>query len=529
MKRNHEEVAAPNNGVAELRPPGVPRKLGGGNPRRHRLLGLLAFGLCSLSARADWTPLVVHPVKDRATERMLHQAAGENDPVVQELSAEALALIAGRSLPVLLVPGLPATELARLAVALRQAAQAQRELILANLHAPAVVAREEAVRAAQRARLTQAVPALLPLLEDPDEGIRLATVEALQVLRPVPEEKAIFEGLVHRLDHELSFQVCQNAVRVLNRWHSPTAQAALLGFLAHGSVLVRLAAVPGLVEWNDPALAPQLDPLLADEDLSVAIATAQALEKLANPASRRPLRERLPAAPAAVQEKIIHALGELGATEVIKDLLPLVNREPDGVSAAAAQALGKLKAVQVIPLLRKPLETVTAGAAGTRREAIRALRVLGERETGGPIWRIVTQPVVPTPMGPVLDATDVREEGLRYLTATGDQRYVAALISVAGNAQTRLEMIILVACQTVVDLGGARQLPDLVGHLSGTPAAEIRPALCAILEANTGRHYEPLPDQSHRRYFVETLGPPPYPAIPKPPGVVAVVGVEKPE
>ena len=271
-----------------------------------------------------------------------------------------------------------------------------------------------------------------------------------------------------------------------------------------------------------------MNALLADEAPAVAMAAAQTLEKLANPASIEPLRERCPDAPPAVQEKIIHALGELGATEIVDDLLLLVGADPEGVSAVAAEALGKLKDRRAIPVLRSPLANVIAGAAGTRREAIRALRLLGDHDTGASIWRIVTQPVVPTPMGPVLDAQDVREEGLRYVAATGDYRYVAALVTVAGNVSTRLELIILRACQTVVDLGGARQSPELLAHLGGTPMAEVRPALCELLEANTGQHYEPLPDQSHRRYFVESLGPPPYPAIPKPPGVV-VATKAKPE
>ena len=273
---------------------------------------------------AAWLPLVVHPVKDSATERMLAQAAQEPDPVIQELSAEALAFIAGKQPVPLPALEAPPTEQARTAQALRQAADGDAEFILANLHAPAAVLREEAVQAAQRVRLTRAVPALVALLEDEEEGIRLATLAALLVLRPESEQNAILGAIAARMDHELSSQVCEAAGRVLLRWHSAAALPTVLQLLKHPRPLVRLAAVHAVADWNDPGLATELHPLLGDRDVAVGAATAQALEKLANNASRGPLRERLPQAPPLVQEKIAHALGELHATEAVDALMEQV-------------------------------------------------------------------------------------------------------------------------------------------------------------------------------------------------------------
>jgi hypothetical protein len=119
-----------------------------------------------------------------------------------------------------------------------------------------------------------------------------------------------------------------------------------------------------------------------------------------------------------------------------------------------------------------------------------------------------------------LDAQDVREEALRYMAGTGDARYAAALIKVAGDQEAMMEQLAVEAAHTLVALGEPAQLLEFLNQLPNSPPAKDRPPLCEIVQRVTGLAYVPLPDQTYRRYFVESLGPVSYPSSPRPPGIV---------
>jgi hypothetical protein len=64
--------------------------------------------------------------------------------------------------------------------------------------------------------------------------------------------------------------------------------------------------------------------------------------------------------------------------------------------------------------------------------------------------------------------------------------------------------------------GQAEHGARLRERLRETVPAGMRPLLAETLTKLTGRRYRPVPDQDYRRYFVESLGPPPWPPTPVP-------------
>ncbi len=481
-----------------------------------------------LQALTVWTPLVIHPVKDEATHELLRGTLAERDPLVRERALEALALVrnpadlalvrkqleapweatrqqaarTAEALGVALgsreaaaaaatrrmgaerrVPSVPeglrsgdpvvvAGTLRRMdAVAVRDAAAA----VLRKLDDPELVVQEEAVRAVGRGAVVEAVPRLLKKLVEGDEGLRRASAEALAVVAGKVDKKELVPVVVGRLERDESSLVRQAAGRALVAWHDEVSREALRKLLRSERGVTRQAAAQALGEWGDASLAGEIETLLTDAEDLVARTAAEALGRLKHPGSKGPLLAELPGRRPFVQEKLAWALGELRATEAVGALTKLLGTTQETLKVELIRALGKTGDKGALPALRQVLQSISVNTPmpSTRVAALEALQTAGDKVSILRAIALVTQRVVPPPPGggPSHDDDAVRVAAMRFLVALGDKATGAALQAAFKEMAPR----------------------------------DIRPAVAETFTALTGRAYVPVPDQSHKPHFVESL------------------------
>ena len=356
-------------------------------------------------------------------------------------------------------------------------------VVLAKLDDLEIVVQEEAVRAVGRGAVAQAVPQLLKILGDADEGLRRASAEALTIVGAKGERGAVIAGVVARIETDESSLVRAAAGNVLVALHDDAALGALQKSLAHPRGVTRQAAAQALGAWGDTALARELEPLLADTEDLVARTAAEALGQLKNPQSKASLLAQLPARKPFVQEKIAWALGELRAAEAIGALSKLLVTEQENLKVEVVRALGKTGDKAALPFLRQVLFSISVTNL-MPRPRVAALEALQEARDKASIPRaidLVTKLVVPPPPGggPSHDDNAVRVAALRLLAALGDKATGAALLAAFTDLAPR----------------------------------EIRAVVAETYTTLTGRVYVPLPDEDSRPHFVESLAVPVRPAL----------------
>ena len=452
---------------------------------------------CSLNAwsqqptttNAPWVPLILHPVKDPATLDMLRAALKEPDPVVRELALDALALIRDGVPPHRVRPPVPtptspealrSTNLVTLVHALRgldaDGARLEVATLLTLLRRPEAVVQEEAVRAIQRGQITTASGELIERLNDPDEGLRLAASEALAGMFDRVPRPELLAAMVRRLELDPSSQVRRVAGLTLVALHDAPAREALLRLPRHTRGVTRVSAALALGAWGDVDLAEALHPLLTDPADLVARAASHALGQLRNPRSKDPLLTAFEARGPVVQERAAWALGELKHTNAVPALAARLGTTDEALKVSLVLALGKTGDKRALPPLRQVLQQIllTNNLPKAREAAFTALTAAGDKLALPRAMQIVSTPVVPPAPGggPTYDEDYVRIAALRFLAAVGDRAAGTALLTAMKD---------------------------------GVPRA-MRPAMAETLGKLLGKTYEPVADEEHRRYFIESRG-----------------------
>ena len=451
--------------------------------------------LLTILLLAAWTPLIVHPVKDAPTLAMVRAVAREPDPVVRELAAEALTNIAAEASAPAVEPSTSARgDHAPPAIGWNAISERVRPPE-PDLQSSYLVALERAVRAAQHAGDRAAVGDLVRLLDQEDEGLRQAVCEALGTLLTDRAEPLVSRAVARRMSREPSYRVLSRAGAVLRAMHDPLSRDLLQGLLAHERFAVRAQAATRLGEWADPALAAVLIPLLQDDSSLVAGAAAEALGRLGNRLAEQPLLAVLAADREPVTVTAIEALGRLRSRTAVPALLSFATGINDTVGAPAVLALRAIGDRRAVPAWESLIQHISYLQTNARREAIRGLGAWRVAGLTARMVDIVTKRVVPPPPMsplPLYDSTEARVAALAYLA----------------------------------DFGTAAAGEQLRKGFVDTPPAAMRPALAETVGRLTGARYDPQPDETYRHYFVESLGPAPYPGTPPPPGIVPA---EEPE
>ena len=469
-----------------------------------RWLALACLGL-SLTAwsqqpsvtNAAWVSTIVHPVKDAATLEMLRAALKETDPVVRELALDALNIIRDggavrrmrQPAPAAIPPaGLRSTNLLTVGKALQGldagAARGEAALLLSMLSRPEAVVQEEAARAIQRGQITAASGELIARLNDPDEALRLAASEALAGMFDRIPRAELTAAMVQRMELDPSSLVRRVAGLTLVALHDAPAREALLRLVGHERGLTRVSAALALGAWGDAELAGALHPLLTDRADLVARAASHALGQLRNANSKAPLLATFEARGPVVQERAAWALGELKSTNAVTALAERLATTDEALKVSLSLALGKIGDKRALPPLRQVLlQIVLANNLPRAREAaFTSLTAMGDKLAIPRAIQIVTTPVVPPApgAGPTFDEDFVRIAALRFLAALGDRAVGTTLLTATKDSVPR----------------------------------DMRPAMAETLSKLLGKNYQPVPDEDHRRYFVESVGLRPRPTVP---------------
>jgi HEAT repeat protein len=240
--------------------------------------------------------------------------------------------------------------------------------LLTQLHDPRFYERENAVKALGRARTRatpQIVSALVPLLQDPDFGVVIGTVQALWSMER--EEDACRKALLRLLKAQDSgpqdifpakasaMQARHDAVYMLIHGGPGKLYTEGIPFIlplfTDPEYYVREAVVDCL--WKvGPRLVPYLKDLLPllqdDSNPMVQHLAARALSSVGDEAAPTVARALLP----LLQSKdpnlpltVIHSLGELGpaaAPVALPALLPFLKKKNDACRLCAVVALGRM-------------------------------------------------------------------------------------------------------------------------------------------------------------------------------------------
>jgi HEAT repeat protein len=219
-----------------------------------------------------------------------------------------------------------------------------------------VVRRSNAAQVIALLRSPEGVPYLLPLLNDPDLGVKREAVKGLTAAHSVP-----LENLLPLLDDEDPFVrlTVAGAVAKVN----PDAAASSLIFLLKKSdspdgLTWRYRAVEELARIRVDVLVERLVPLLDDHDDFVRLMSAEILGAAgatgAIPALQRVLeRDGDPVG----RRGAAFALGAMGVRAAAPYLVPLLHDKQPGPRLAAAQSLSALGSEYVyclFPLLQDP-------------------------------------------------------------------------------------------------------------------------------------------------------------------------------
>ncbi len=491
-----------------------------------------------LAHAAIWVPLIIHPVKNAPTHELLRAALKEPDPVTRERALEALGLIrdpadagqvrallnaeleatrqqAAQTAAVLglsltpeqraaathirpqepspvasLVQAVGNSDLRVLVHSLRsldaEAARQNSALLLPLLSRSAIVVQEEAVRAIQRGKLAAAAPDLIVRLNDADEGLRLASCEALAAVFDNVPRPALTSAMVRRLELDLSAQVRRTAGLTLVALHDGPAREALVALLKHKRGMTRASAAWTLGAWGDAQLATALHPLLVDPEDLVARSAAAALGQLKSASSKAPLLEALLTRNPLVQERIAWALGEHKSTEAVPAMMQRLATLDEDLKTSLVLALGKTADKRMLPALRRVLHDIPAynNLPRARAAALTALTALNDKAALPRAIQIIATTVVPPVAGgsPSFDEDFVRIAALRLASVVGDKKTGATLL-------------------TAID--------------SHVPR-EMRPAVAEALTKLLGQTYQPISDEDFRTYFVESLATRPREAVPLP-------------
>ncbi len=230
---------------------------------------------------------------------------------------------------------------------------------------------------------TQAVPALVALLRDPDEHVRGETARALGKLQ---DGRAV-EGLVLTLN-DSSTPVRLEAASALYQIKAPEAFEGLIRALTDPEARVRSMAVTGLGALQDTRAAAALVVVLDDAEDNVANTASGALLELGEsgvPAIQAGFDSLRPKGRCRVAA-VLSRLGESG----IDTLLKALGDPAAEVRTAAVSGLGYVGVRRIVPPLIKALDdpddTVRSEAAATLGgigdpRAVGALMALVERET----------------------------------------------------------------------------------------------------------------------------------------------------
>ncbi len=383
------------------------------------------------------------------------------------------------------------------------AAGAPAEQLVAALVETHPTVRELAVWTLGRRAIRSAIPAIQPLLADPDPEVRTRAFWGLLELRaPVdlPAMRRLLDDDPSKdaLEHLVHRRVREAVPEILARLRDPRG-------------CVRLGYLKALGELADRGLAADLEPLLLDEDPEVRRAAASALGTMGAKEAAGPIRELLQDGDREVRQTAARVLGDLGSKESVPALLLCLEDHESWVVYEALRSLARLGAreagPQIVLLLRAGRSVRTAAeAAGDLRvqEAEPELRRLLDSNESDRKWvagySLAQLALARGPEAARRLLCESSEQLLLCALACYEERKPAGLrdeiVRLLGDPR---ELVRRAALQALPawDAAGAR--PHLLKALADPEGGVRRAALQALL---------PLAEEEHIPAVLKLLGDP---------------------
>jgi HEAT repeat protein len=334
-----------------------------------------------------------------------------------------------------------------------------------------------------------AVPALVAALDDNNDAVRMATMEALIkiVVEPhaadqlPPEKLAELRRLIPAspLLRELHARAAPSsayAAHLLGWLLLPEALPDLIAALGYSDEAVRYAAVEALLRYGPTARAPLVDALSNPEPL-IRENAAELLGMLADASAVPILLAHRQDENINVRQAVLRALGSLGGEAAYEGLLQAL--EDPATQDTALGILGQLRHSSLAGGLTHYLQRyLYEGKPATRWAAAQALSLFGDE----------------TSVSILLNATRLPDETIRRpaadaLARVRGNRAVNVLIEALGDRDWLVRQKAVEALSSIPD---GRAVAALL-PMANDPEWRVRKALVAGLgRVNDGRIYEPL-------------------------------------
>jgi HEAT repeat protein len=358
------------------------------------------------------------------------------------------------------------------------------EQVAAELRAPEVSRRREAVDKLDAFRPDEARPHLLFALNDGDVEVRARAALALgrrRIGEAAPRLIQLLGDPDPKLRAAAATALGQVAANADAEWPQRTAHA-LERALGDGEHEVREAAVVAIAALPRPlaqSVAVAITGRLDDDHPAVRQRAASALQKLGEARAVIPLVGRLSDGSREVRVAALEALGELGDAKAASAMIRLLNDPADEVRTAAVQALGRLHARAAVAPLTELLERGVEPFRG------RAAVALGQVAAGAPIEG--NDPAVAALVS-ALGRDDLRQaarEGLRLAGPSAVAPLSARLPAATGD-ELAIEIDLL------GELGDARAASTLLAELERgrVPRERVVDALAQVAHRTHGLSVE---------------------------------------
>jgi len=240
--------------------------------------------------------------------------------------------------------------------------------------------RLEAVMGVTRTKAVEAIPALCTRLRDQDIKVQTAAIEALVSIADVSAVPHLLDALKDESEY-----VRRGAVEVLNEVITPDAIKDLVGALRDADWWVRARSADALGTLGGPKVVDAVLGLVKDPDEFARRYAIEILNTVPDPRAVPALIEALDDDDWWVRERAVDALGKSGDPSAIDALLRMMSRDARALPLCV-RALGMIGGVTVIEPLCRLAESTDAE---TRREALRALEAVGQRDLPEPAKVIV--------------------------------------------------------------------------------------------------------------------------------------------
>jgi HEAT repeat protein len=345
-------------------------------------------------------------------------------------------------------------------------------VILPMLKSPDAGTRKNAVEAAGIGGVVQAIPDLLPLLDDADPEIRLGTMRTLNgfnTVRSIP-------GLLRRLGGEERRDIRLEAARDLGWLRAREAIPGLTALLRSSDAEERVAAAGALAPMGVKEAVAESLALLRHESAAIQRNAAWIAADAGEPEVLPLLLRYLESNDDGIRQLALSGLIRLKSLESIPKIATLLEDGSVRIRLSAAQALGTLGAKEAVPALIKRLEDLEMFG---RITALQALEQLKAAEALPAILLLVENHNYP--QQPENFAKTGGQAGVRYMLPWLKQdptrrRFALDVLAALGSKEWIADLLPLLKDEDA----GVRSGAALAAGILGTK--EAIPALIALLQ-----------------------------------------------